>query len=209
MRLEREIDEAGPGDVDFGNLVVGAQPLGDGFGQFARLFPGVLGKHHCGIGRHVAMGRIARRLDNNARKIRSRTKHGASRSADTLKHVGEQMLGLGRGSTLCAAANVIRQGSQKFVGRRACCRWQLGPSSDCRSTIDRQNLTGGDRRFIGRKIDRHVGHVDRQTEPKQMRRGQLLDVLRALEKLLHALGEHDARRNRIHPDLVGRIFDCH
>ena len=96
MGLESEIDEAGPRDVDLGNLVVGAQPLGDGFSQFARLLAGVFRQHHCGIGRHVAMGQIARRLDHDARKIRSRTKHSASRSADTLKHIGEQMLGLGK-----------------------------------------------------------------------------------------------------------------
>ena len=85
----------GPATSTFGDLVVGAQPVGNRFGQFARLLAGVLGEHHCGIGRHVAMGRIARRLDNNARKIGPGTKHSGSRSTRSLKHIGKQMLGLG------------------------------------------------------------------------------------------------------------------
>jgi hypothetical protein len=96
MRLERKIDKSGSSDVNFGDLVVGAQFDGNGFGKFARLLPGILGEHHCGIGRHVTVRRIARRLDNDARKIHTGTEHSAGRGANALKHIGKQILGLGR-----------------------------------------------------------------------------------------------------------------
>ena len=67
--LEREIDESRAGDVDLGDQLVGAKLFGDRFGEFARLLAGILGQHHGGVGRHVAMRRIARRLDRDARLI--------------------------------------------------------------------------------------------------------------------------------------------
>ena len=68
-RLEREIDEAWAGDVDLGDESVGAKLFRDRFGKLARFLAGILGQHHGGVGRDVAMRRIARRLDGHARLI--------------------------------------------------------------------------------------------------------------------------------------------
>jgi hypothetical protein len=66
LRLQCEIDEAGPGDLDGSHQIVGAQFFRDFIGELARLRLGVLGQHHGGVGRHVAMARVARRLDHDA-----------------------------------------------------------------------------------------------------------------------------------------------
>ena len=73
--LEREIDEARPGDLDLGDQIVGAKLFRNRFRELARLFAGILGEHHGGIGRHVAMRRIARRLDRHARLIDAGRQH--------------------------------------------------------------------------------------------------------------------------------------
>ena len=65
-RLERQVDEARARHLDLRHQVVGAQLFGDRLGQLARLLAGVLGQHHGGIGRHVAVGGLARRLDHDA-----------------------------------------------------------------------------------------------------------------------------------------------
>jgi hypothetical protein len=43
------------------------------FGEIARFAPWLLGQHHRGIGRHVAMRGIARRLDHDPRQIEATT----------------------------------------------------------------------------------------------------------------------------------------
>ena len=68
----------GPATSTWRYLVVGAQFVGDALGQLARLLAGVLRQHHRGIGRHVAMARIARRLDYNATNLCSGPKNGRS-----------------------------------------------------------------------------------------------------------------------------------
>ena len=97
LRLQGEIDEAGTGDLDGGDQIVGAQFFRDLVGELARLRLGVLGQHHRGIGRHVAMARIARRLDHDAGEIDAGgpLALGRERGADRLharQHVGKQML---------------------------------------------------------------------------------------------------------------------
>ena len=94
--LEREIDEAGTGDVDGGDQVVRAQSGRDLIGKIARLGLGLLGQNHRGIGRHVAMRRIARRLDHHARQvdIRGPPALGRERAANRVharQHIGKQM----------------------------------------------------------------------------------------------------------------------
>ena len=42
-----------------------------GVGELARLLAGILGEHHGGVGRHVAMRRVARRLDHDAGVIQT------------------------------------------------------------------------------------------------------------------------------------------
>ena len=92
MGLQSEIDEAGPRDVDLRDQRLGAQRPGDGVGEFARLLTGVLRQHHGGIGRHVAVARIARRLDHDARKICVAGKR-CRRRAHAREHGGEKVLG--------------------------------------------------------------------------------------------------------------------
>ena len=47
-----------------------AQLSGDRLGELARLLAGGLGEHHRGVGRHVAVRRLARGLDQDAGKIK-------------------------------------------------------------------------------------------------------------------------------------------
>ena len=71
-RLQGQIDEAGTGDIDRGDEIIGAQLFRDPVGEVARLGLCLLGEHHRGIGRHVAVRGVARRLDHDARKINAR-----------------------------------------------------------------------------------------------------------------------------------------
>ena len=57
---------------------------------------GFLGQHHRGIGRHVAMRGVARRLDHDARQVDAGgpTAFGRERAANRMharQHVGEKM----------------------------------------------------------------------------------------------------------------------
>ena len=54
----------------------------------------------------------------------------------------------------------------------------------------RQDLSRRDGRLIRRQIDGHIGHVDRQAEPKQMHRGELLNIFGAFEQFLDAIGDN-------------------
>ena len=97
LGLQGEIDEAGTGDLDGSHQIVGAQFFRDLVGELARLDLGVLGQHHRGVGRHVAMARIARRLDHDAGEIDAGgpLALGRERGADRLharQRVGKQML---------------------------------------------------------------------------------------------------------------------
>ena len=70
---------------------------GDRFGKLARLAAGILGEHHGGIGRDVAMRRIARRLDRHARLIDAGRQHAGGnqrvvRAADAIEHFGENVV---------------------------------------------------------------------------------------------------------------------
>ena len=62
---EAQVDEARPGDRDLYDAVEFAQFGGDRLGQRARVGLGRLGEHHRGVGRKIAMRRIARRLDRH------------------------------------------------------------------------------------------------------------------------------------------------
>ena len=73
-RLERQIDEARPGDLGLGHLGKLAELGRDLLGEFARLQAGVLGQHHRRIGGEIAVARLARRLDHDARQIGRRRK---------------------------------------------------------------------------------------------------------------------------------------
>ncbi len=79
----------GTGDIDGGNQMVLAQPGRDRFGEIARLGPGLLCQHHGRVGRHIAVRRIARRLDNNARQIGAGSKLGRTDGTHARKHFGE------------------------------------------------------------------------------------------------------------------------
>ena len=97
LRFQGEIDEAGTGDLDGRHQIVRAQFFRDHVGEIARLYLGVLGQHHRGVGRHVAMAGIARRLDHDAREIDAGgpLALGRERSANRVharQHVGKQVL---------------------------------------------------------------------------------------------------------------------
>jgi hypothetical protein len=97
MGLQRDIDEAGTSNIDLLDQRVGPQRGGKRVGQVARLLAGVLGQDHRGVGRHVAMRRIARRLNDHARQIGLRSQHRTRGSVDGSEHGGEQMGGRGTG----------------------------------------------------------------------------------------------------------------
>jgi hypothetical protein len=97
VRFQGQIDEAGTGDVDLLDQIVSAQFCCDLLGKIARFCPGILRQHHRGIGRHIAMGSIARRFDHHAREVDIRPavvcrKRRAS-GMDACEHIGEKMLG--------------------------------------------------------------------------------------------------------------------
>ena len=86
----------GPATSTDGDQIVGAQFRGDRFGEIARFCLGLLGQHHRGVGRHVAMRGVARRLDHDARQIDARgpSAFGRERAANRVharQHVGEKM----------------------------------------------------------------------------------------------------------------------
>jgi len=102
FRLEREIDEAGAGDIDARHQRIGAKARGDGLGEVARLALASFASHHRRVGRHVAMGGVLRRLHDDAREVDALGQHAlrAQRRADAAharEHVGEQMRGWRRG----------------------------------------------------------------------------------------------------------------
>ena len=96
-RLERDIDETGTSDLDFGHQLVSAKPLTQCLGKLARLFPGIFCQHHGDIGCHVAVSSIARRLHGDARQIdpgwqtagRNQIAAGA---ANAIKHFSKDVL---------------------------------------------------------------------------------------------------------------------
>ncbi len=53
--LKRQVDEAGPGDLDLVDMRVGGEQRRDALGQRARRLAGGLGQHHGGIGGEVAV----------------------------------------------------------------------------------------------------------------------------------------------------------
>ena len=67
-----QVDEPRPRDADFDDVGQGFQLGRDQSGKRARVGPGSLGEHHRGIGREVAMGSIARRLDRDRLAIEPR-----------------------------------------------------------------------------------------------------------------------------------------
>jgi hypothetical protein len=87
-----EVDEAGAGDFDLLDPQIGTQCVGNRLGQITRIFTGILGQHHGGIGRHVAMGRIARRLDQDPRQVGTGAERGRAGRVHTGEHGGKQML---------------------------------------------------------------------------------------------------------------------
>ncbi len=94
--FQGQVDEAGTGHLHHRDQVVGAQLRREGLGEIARLGLGFLGQHHSGIGRHVAMARILRRLDHHAREVGARGQRalGGKRAADRVharQHVGENV----------------------------------------------------------------------------------------------------------------------
>src|SRR6185312_8998014 len=105
---QRQVDEAGPGDVDLHHHVVGGQRRGDGVGELARLLAGVLGEHHGSVGRHVAVRGVLRRLDDDAPKVGARRQRRGDR-AHAREHVGKQVLGsvLRRGRAGHSAERVV------------------------------------------------------------------------------------------------------
>ncbi len=95
--LERQIDEARAGDIDLLDKAVGAKFLGDRFGKFARFTLGIFRQHHRRVGRDVAVSRIARRLDRDARLIDAGRQYAVGyqvvvRAANANQHVGENVL---------------------------------------------------------------------------------------------------------------------
>ena len=60
---DAQVDEARPGNARFGHFADRRQFGDEQFGKGARARPCGLGEHHCGVGRNIAMRRVARRFD--------------------------------------------------------------------------------------------------------------------------------------------------
>ena len=69
---EPHIDEAGAGDADFGDVGQCLEPGRDQRGERARVGPCPLGQHHRGVGRQVAVRRVARRFDRERLAVEPR-----------------------------------------------------------------------------------------------------------------------------------------
>ena len=90
--FQSEIDETWTGNIHRGDQIVGAHPLGDLFCEVAGFGLCFLGEHHGSVGRHVAMGRVLRRLDHHPRQVRARPKFRRADGVYARKHLGEKML---------------------------------------------------------------------------------------------------------------------
>ena len=96
LRLQREIDEAGPRDLDLGDQIVGAQFRGDRFGEFARLAPASFASTIAALVAMSPWRGIARRLDHDPRQIDARgpsafSRQRAAHRMHAREHVGEKM----------------------------------------------------------------------------------------------------------------------
>jgi hypothetical protein len=68
-----QVDEAGTGDLNGRDIAIAPESCRDLLCQRARIFPDRLRQDHRGIGRQIAMGRVARRLDGDAAQIKYAT----------------------------------------------------------------------------------------------------------------------------------------
>ena len=59
---------------------------GNAFGKLARLLAGILRKNHRGVGGHIAMCRVTRRLNDNPGNVRAGAEHGGRRRLHGSKH---------------------------------------------------------------------------------------------------------------------------
>jgi hypothetical protein len=94
--LQGEIDEARPRHLGLGHQRLGGELLGERLGERPRLQAGVLGQHHGGVGRHVAVRGLARRLDHDARLVdagrqHARRRQGVIGGAHALEHQSEDV----------------------------------------------------------------------------------------------------------------------
>jgi hypothetical protein len=97
-----QIDEAGASGFGGSDIRQQRQTRGDGLGQNARRLAGRFGRHHRGVGRHVAMGGVTRRRHLHARGdlredggVEVRQQVG-KRLHGMVAHAGEKVLGHGR-----------------------------------------------------------------------------------------------------------------
>ena len=64
-----EIDEAWPRDGAVGHITIGLEPAEQGLGDITWLLARRFGQHHGGIGRDIAVRRVARRLGGDGGKV--------------------------------------------------------------------------------------------------------------------------------------------
>jgi hypothetical protein len=81
-RLEAEIDEAGPRDVDGLDIVVGPDTGHDGCRQFTRVGARCLGEAHCDVTCKIAVADVARSLHR-------RLDRQAGNGVCEFRHIGE------------------------------------------------------------------------------------------------------------------------
>ena len=67
-----QVQKARPRHLGRGDARIGGKAGGQRIGDVAGLLAGGLGQHHGGVGGHVAMGGIARRLDRDCGGIKAR-----------------------------------------------------------------------------------------------------------------------------------------
>ncbi len=90
LACQGQVDEARTGDRDVFQQRIALECRGNRFRQIPRLLAGLLRQDHGGIGRHVAVGRIARRLDQHARAVEYRAEGRLPRSIARARHARDQ-----------------------------------------------------------------------------------------------------------------------
>ena len=89
---QAQVDEAGPGDRNLGDVRMRAQFAHQHVGDLARLAPGLLAQHQRRIGREISVRGIARRLDRDGGGVERRQGAGPGQPLECRGDLGGEKL---------------------------------------------------------------------------------------------------------------------